>query len=324
MKKLLILVVAFVGVFAVSARTAMAAKPTASCTTIQSGNIMNSEGEVITTGYDSWGYNYQANMFNGGYCDSYRDALWCQDYKDVNLIMKWNNAWLSNQDCDGDDLLDRHYGYTSYIGSGAWLTNHQSGTYEGTEYDWDISGDWIISVNGGAYLHDYTFVMTSLSDGTFTGVGGYPAGSLDYTFDEIIIDGQITGDNVYFTASYYVNGIPTGYSWSATGVIDSSGAMSGTGTSGVSTWQSTLGIASKVYEMCVWSDFVKIVAAPADATSTGGYWYTADGAIIGHSIWGEFALIQEVYNDPCGGSEGLYYRGETPVGFGFYKPSVIE
>jgi hypothetical protein len=26
--------------------------------------------------------------------------------------------------------LDRHYGYPSYRGSGAWLTNHQSGTYE--------------------------------------------------------------------------------------------------------------------------------------------------------------------------------------------------
>ncbi|MBA7477245.1 hypothetical protein ES707_12649 [subsurface metagenome] len=44
--------------------------------------------------------------------------------------MKWNDAWLSNKDCDRDDLLDRHYGFNSYIGSGAWLTNHQSGTYK--------------------------------------------------------------------------------------------------------------------------------------------------------------------------------------------------
>ena len=47
--------------------------------------------------------------------------------------MKWNDAWLSNKDCDGDSLLDRHYGFDSYIGSGAWLTNHQSGTYEGDD-----------------------------------------------------------------------------------------------------------------------------------------------------------------------------------------------
>ena len=43
--------------------------------------------------------------------------------------MKWNDAWLSKQDCDGDFKLDRHYGYPSYIGSGAWLTNHMWGTY---------------------------------------------------------------------------------------------------------------------------------------------------------------------------------------------------
>ncbi len=38
--------------------------------------------------------------------------------------MKWNDAWLSNKDRDGDGNLDRHWGYPSYIGSNAWLTNH--------------------------------------------------------------------------------------------------------------------------------------------------------------------------------------------------------
>jgi hypothetical protein len=97
------------------------------CTTIQDGTLLTSDDRVITTGYDEWGYNYQAHMFNGGYCDAYRDADWCQPYKDIALIMKWNDAWLSNKDCDEDSLLDRHYGFDSYIGSGAWLTNHQSG-----------------------------------------------------------------------------------------------------------------------------------------------------------------------------------------------------
>ena len=100
------------------------------CTTIQDGTLLTSDNKVITTGYDEWGYNYQAHLFNGGYCDAYRDAPWCQPYKDVNLIMKWNDAWLSNRDCDGDGLLDRHHGLGSYIGSGAWTTNHQSGEYE--------------------------------------------------------------------------------------------------------------------------------------------------------------------------------------------------
>ena len=101
----------------------------AECTTIQDGTLLTSDGDTIMTGFDQWGYNYQAHIFNGGYCDAYRDAAWCQPYKETDLIMKWNDAWLSNQDCDGDDLLDRHYGYDSYIGSGAWLTNHQKGVY---------------------------------------------------------------------------------------------------------------------------------------------------------------------------------------------------
>lgn len=122
------------------------------CTTIQSGEIVGSDGVTITTGYDQWGYNYQAMIFNGYYCDSYRNAVWCQDYKDVELSMKWNEAWLSNQDCgtqigrEGafsdlntpDGKLDRHYGFDSYRGSGAWITNHQKGTY----MDGDVECSW--------------------------------------------------------------------------------------------------------------------------------------------------------------------------------------
>ncbi len=130
MKKLLFTLVVVALVLVLAPNTTAAKN---SCTTIQSGELLTSDGDVITTGFDEWGYNYQARLFNGKYCDAYRDAAWCQDYKDDNLAMKWNDAWLSNQDCDGDGLLDRHYGYASYIGSGAWLTNHMSGVYEGNE-----------------------------------------------------------------------------------------------------------------------------------------------------------------------------------------------
>jgi len=173
------------------------------CTTIQSGELISSDGYVIETGYDQWGYNYQAHIFNGGYCDAYRDAAWCQPYSDVQLIMKWNDAWLSNADCDGDGLLDRHYGFDSYIGSGAWLTNHQYGTYE------DEEGN-----------------------------------------------------------------------------------------------------------VCEWDYFVKIVAAPADATLADGVWYNADGTEIGPEIWTGFAVIQEVSNDPCTGEHGLQYLSPDHAGLG--------
>ena len=191
------------------------ATPAEKCTTIQSGELLASDSTVITVGYDDWGYNYQARLFNGGYCDSYRDAAWCQPYKDVYLAMKWNDAWLSNKDCDGDFLLDRHYGFDSYIGSGAWLTNHQSGEYE---------------------------------DG----------------------EGNI----------------------------------------------------------CKWNYFVKIVAAPSDAVTR--YiddvlcWCAADGTEIGPAIWGAFAIVQQVENDPCADIHGVQYLSPVGPGFGIYGPETEE
>ena len=172
------------------------------CTRIQSGDLLTSEGNVITPGYDDWGYNYQAHMFNGFYCDAYRDAEWCQPYKDVELMMKWNDAWMSNKDCVGDGKLDRHFGFDSFIDSGAWLTNHQAGTY--------------------------------------------------------VEDGQT----------------------------------------------------------CNWNYFVKIVAAPADAYTSGGVWYTADGTEIGPVIWGSFAIIQQVENDSCAGLNGSQYLSPDRPGLG--------
>ena len=131
-------------------------------------------------------------------------------------MMKWNDAWLSNKDCDGDDLLDRHYGFETPIGSGAWCTNHMSGTY-----DWD-------------------------------------------------------GNE------------------------------------------------------CQWIKFVKIVAVPNDAyyddandneeTDDDEMWYSVDGVEIGPAIWGSFAIIQEVDNDPCGGATGLKYLSPVGPGFGKFKP----
>jgi len=171
------------------------------CVTIQDGTICASTGEFVTTGYDAFGYNYQAHMFNGRYCDY--DRIVGGDYCDVKLSMKWNDAWLSNKDCNEDDLLDRHFGFDGYIGSGAWLTNHQSGTYVGD-------------------------------------------------------DGKERK----------------------------------------------------------WTYFIKIVAAPEDASATDGIWYTADGTEIGPVIWGAFAIIQEVGDDSEAGLHGIKYLSPAGPGFG--------
>jgi hypothetical protein len=161
------------------------------CTTIKEGTLLASTGEPLVLGYDEFGYNYQAHMFNGRYCDY--DRVAGGSYCDVKLVMKWNDAWLSNKDCDGDGKLDRHRGYASYIGSGAWCTNHQSGEDDGQK----------------------------------------------------------------------------------------------------------------------WTYFVKIVAAPADAYTAGGIWYSADGTEIGPVIWGAFAIIQQVVS-----GEGATYVSPSGPGLG--------
>jgi hypothetical protein len=242
MKRIVMISLMLVLVVALIAAPVMAGKPS-DCTRIQDGVLTYSaghylEGEPLTIGYDIFGYNYQAHLFNGSYANAYlgrygyppyegdTDAYyeWLVEegkaatveeaealmngvygwlYRDVQLMMKWNDAWLSNKDCDPDGALDRHYGFPGYIGSGAWLTNHQWGYNE---------------------------------DGT------------------------------------------------------------------------------------KWTYFVKIVAAPADATADGGMWYTADGTEIGPAIWGEFAIIQQVINDKVTDDHGLYYRSPASAGFGFYQP----
>jgi hypothetical protein len=69
-----------------------------------------------------------------------------------------------------------------------------------------------------------------------------------------------------------------------------------------------------------WNYFCKIVAVPGDAVLSGGLWYTADGTEIGPSIWGEFATIFEVSNDPVLGDHGVLYNAPAPTGFGYYMP----
>ena len=141
------------------------------CTTIQNGVLTYSTGhyledEPLIADYDIFGYNYQAHMFNGSYANSYlgRDGFppyegddeayladypdaefkWYWPYRDVQLMMKWSDAWLSNKDCNDDGKLDRGYGCepvdaNSSACEGAWLTNHQWGEYEdnGETCEWD-------------------------------------------------------------------------------------------------------------------------------------------------------------------------------------------
>jgi len=221
-----------VSIISVGALTLLAFVSPAWSDTIKDGTILYSTdsylaGQPIPLGFDAYGYNYQGHMFSGSYFNAYangdgfppydgNDAAyladnptaaghWAWPYRADQVAMKWNDAWLSNKDLDGDGKLDRHYGFPSYIGSGAWENNHQSGEYVGQD-----------------------------------------------------------------------------------------------------------GVESK------WNYFVKIVAVPSDATKTGGVWYDASGTEIGPDIWGEFAIIQEVYNDTGTGDHGVAYHSPAGPGVGKY------
>ncbi len=125
MRKLILL--AMVAMIATMGAVSTAAAKPSACATIAGGTIVDSANNPVQLGYDQYGYNYQAHLFNGYYGNYSRPAV--PVTSGDSLIMKWNDAWMSNKDCNNDTKLDRHYGHASYIGSGAWLTNHGSGSY---------------------------------------------------------------------------------------------------------------------------------------------------------------------------------------------------
>lgn len=89
-------------------------------------------GKPDNKGYDVWGYNYQANVFNGLYWNYSRPDPPCEPgtcASDTHLIMKWSDEWL-NEDrvrCAGTPQQG------SSACEGAWLTNHQRGEYVNDE-----------------------------------------------------------------------------------------------------------------------------------------------------------------------------------------------
>jgi len=73
--KLLFVLILSMLVVAMSVNTVMA-KPKKDYNTITEGEILYGDyhylaGQPIPTGYDAWGYNYQARIFKGYYCNAY-------------------------------------------------------------------------------------------------------------------------------------------------------------------------------------------------------------------------------------------------------------
>lgn len=125
----------------------MAGKPTYN--KIQDGVIKDSEGNLIELGYDKYGYNYQAHIFNG-FADNYsRPAVPVTEGD--RLVMKWSDSWMANVDTNGDLTLDR--GLVDGVASGTsmgWCTNHYEGSY-------DSDGDGSLDAH---YTEFYKIVWT--------------------------------------------------------------------------------------------------------------------------------------------------------------------
>jgi hypothetical protein len=83
-------------------------------------------------GFDEFGYNYNARLFNGwyGYYDRNIEGGWVVGTGDAWLVMKWSKDWIP--------MADEPVG--------AWVTNHwtwYSDDYdEDTWYGWDTRVEW--------------------------------------------------------------------------------------------------------------------------------------------------------------------------------------
>lgn len=169
MKKILVLLV----VMLISATIGTAAE---NCAIIKDGGIKDSAGNPIELGFDKFGYNYQAHLFEGTYDSSDRNidgTYWGQtgDFVDDHLSMKWSDDWLSNKDCNGDGILDRgapgSSGYPTI--SQGWLTNHIVGDYDsdsdGTQDAHYTLFDKIVWVGpGGSLWGQYEIVQETYND----------------------------------------------------------------------------------------------------------------------------------------------------------------
>jgi hypothetical protein len=105
------------------------------CNTIKSGAVVDSKGNPITTGFDQYGYNYQAHLFNGLTANYSRPDVVATE-GDESLVMKWSGDWLANVSCSQDGTLSR--GYDAKTGNVAgfskgWVTNHFEGDYLGSD-----------------------------------------------------------------------------------------------------------------------------------------------------------------------------------------------
>lgn len=184
MKRLLTVMTVVLLLVGLLSTAAVAAPPdNGRCATIQGGTITDTAGNTLSVGFDEFGYNYQAHLFNGTYDSSDRvlDGFYWEDqastdYADDALIMKWSNSWLANVDCNDDQKLDRGLvdGVVGGISLG-WLTNHETNDYvdgDGNVQHYTYFAKIVWVGVGGSLWGQYEIIQEVVNDpvGGFTGL----------------------------------------------------------------------------------------------------------------------------------------------------------
>jgi len=136
-----------------------------------------------TNGFDEFGYNRTARIFNGTVMDWCMEKVdsqsWCDTYYgpwgDDKLVMKWNAAWDTCND-SGDC-------------TGAWTSNEYNGMKDGSDSVWHYKIVWVPTPCGADY--------EPLDNGGYCIWGHY----------EVLMDqGKDSSGH-----AWYAHGIPTGY-----------------------------------------------------------------------------------------------------------------
>jgi hypothetical protein len=204
----------------------------------------------VKAGFDQYGYNYNARLFNGwyGYYDKVLDGGLVPGTGDAMLVMKWSEDWTPM----AEEPI------------GAWCTNHfkwysndyDEDTWYGWEtrdkwvdsngpFIWSLVGDWSIHVDylGGTYMHNM-IVTDQTDEGVLAGTGSSPVDQVTWQ-----MTGLINGDHISFEMAWDYDG--SSYVGTVVGIIAEDGTISGTWSSNANQaglWWSVSGACTKIYE----------------------------------------------------------------------------
>ncbi len=153
---------------------------------VSSVGTLNTPQLDKTTGFDEWGYNRSARIFNGtawGWCmGKVGDPEWCESYlgdtKNDHLVMKWNAEW-DRGNAEG------------------WLLGPYR-AYENNEWNGKVPGG-----SGDVWHYKIVWVGTCGGEGELLPNGGYCI----WGQFEVLMD-QGTSDGVH---EWFAHAIPNGY-----------------------------------------------------------------------------------------------------------------